>query len=202
MNADIPPLKVWIKREYLTNGEDLGFEEGVAFAVQSMKGRALHFHVLLKSGAHFRHVPLHWLCHHAPAVVDERSVEDLQLWDCFSYKPVVTVFDLLRDYQCEAILRDKTKFSAAYYCTVDWLPDCDAKSGWLLHPDQNKCAHILLLENGQIGCLPTNRVLFKDGFFIGNVPDAATRNYKTVDVVYTAETCDRWSVADKEETYY
>jgi hypothetical protein len=202
MNADISPLKVFIRREHLTNAAEVGWEEGVAFAVQSMKGRAMHFHVLMKSGAHFRHVPLHWLWHTVPATMEIKILEQLQLWDCFSYKPVVTVFDLLRDYQVEAILRDKSKIDGTYYCTVDWLPDSDSKSGWLLHPDQNKCAHLLLLDNGQIGCLPTNRVLFKDGYYIGNVPDAATRNYKTVGVAYQAETCDRWSVADKEETFY
>lgn len=201
MNANIPPLKVWISKTLLTNGQEQGIEHGYAFAVQSYKGRALQFHVLLQSGAHFRHIPLHWLFH-KPEVNEGYKLEQLQLWDCFSYKPLVTVFDMLRDYQCEAILKDKTHVSATYYCTIDWLPDSDIESGFLLQPDQNKCAHLLMLDNGQIGCLPTNRVVFKDAFFIGNVPTATTCKYQTLDTVWNAETCDRWSVANKEDTFY
>jgi len=202
MNANIPPIKVWINKGLLTG--DLSndeLEKGYAFAIQSYKGRALQFHVLLESGAHFRHVPLHWLFH-KPDADNLEDLGQLQLWDCFSYKPLVTVFDLLRDYSCNAILRDKKVLHGNYLCTVDWLPDSDVESGFLLHPDQNKCAHILLLDNGQIGCLPTNRVTFKDGFFIGNLPEAPTRGYKTLDTIFKAESCERWSVADKDETFY
>lgn len=200
MNANIPPIKIAVSKEWLTDGEETGFEEGYAFAIQSYKGRALQFHVLFKTGAHFRHIPLHWLYHKYPT--ERYDLEQLQLWDCFSYKPIVTVFDLLRDYQCEAILKDKTHVNAKYYCTIDWLPDSDCESGFLLHPDQNKCAHLCLLDNGQIGCLPTNRIVFKDGFFIGSVPTATTSKYKTLETVWSAENCVRWSVADKDETFY
>lgn len=201
MNADIPPLKVWIESKNL-NGKE-GFEHGYAFAIQSYKGRALQFHVLLESGAHFRHVPLHWLWHDdINGDCSKYSLESLQLWDCFSYRPIVTTFDMLKGYQCDAILKDKTKISGTYWCTIDWLPDSDSESGFLLHPDQNKCAHLLMLDNGQIGCLPTNRVIFKDAFFIGDVPDATSHGYKTVGTVFKAESCKRWSVAKTEETFY
>jgi len=202
MNANIPPLKVWIKSSYLTgDDQNQNLEAGYAFAIQSYKGRALQFHVLFESGAHFRHIPLHWL-YHTQTGFNPLPLDQLQLWDCFSYKPIVTCFDFLRDYSCNAILRDKSVINATYYATVDWLPDSDCESGVLLHPDQNKCAHLLLLDNGQIGCLPTNRVTFKDAFFIGNLPDAATRKYKTLGTIFKAESCERWSVANTEETFY
>lgn len=204
MNADIPPRPVWIPRQYIIN-DGCGFEDGVVFGIQSWKGRALQFHVLLKSGAHFRHVPLHWLYtapleEYKPQTV--YSLEDLQLWDCFSYRPVVTVFDMLRDYECDAILRDKTKVSGTYWFTVDWLPDSDERSGWLHIPEQNKLAHVIVLDNGQVACLPTNRVAFKDAYFIGNTPDPGAKRYKTIAAVWSSENCDRWSVADKDETFY
>lgn len=201
MNADIPPLKVWIPKKFLTDKESNEYEAGYAFAIQSYKGRALQFHVLLSTGAHFRHVPLH-LLYHSPTPGDSFDLSDLQIWDCFSYRPIAHVFDLLRDYSCEAILKDKSKINAKYFCTVDWLPDNDCNAGFLLQPDQNKCAHLLLLENGQCACLPTNRVLFKDAFFIGNLPTAATEGYKTLDTIWRAENCDRWSVAKTTDTFY
>jgi len=201
MNADIPPLKVWIENKYLTGG--IGTEQGYAFAIQSYKNRALQFHILLQSGAHFRHIPIHWLWHHDdPCDVAKFDLEHLQLWDCFSYRPIVHIFDILKGYQCNAILKDKTSVSAKYWFTIDWLPDSDAESAFLLQPDQNKCAHVVLLDNGQVTALPTNRIVFKDAFFIGNNPNAAAKGYTTLDTVWSAENCNRWSVANNDETYY
>jgi hypothetical protein len=201
MNADIPPLKVWIKGSCLGSQEE--YEHGYAFAIQSYKGRALQFHVLLESGAHFRHVPLHWLLHNVGArSTNELSLPLLQLWDCFSYRPIITVFDLLKSYQCDCILKDENIVQGRYWCTVDWLPDSDAESGFLLQPDQNKCAHVILLDNGQVAALPTNRIVFKDAYFIGNKPDAIIKRYKTSDTIHTAEDCHRWSVANTDEVFY
>jgi hypothetical protein len=199
MNADIPPLKVWIDAQHISDGED--FEQGYAFAIQSYKGRALQFHVLMESGAHFRHIPLHWL-NHTPNPENLQPLPQLQLWDCFSYKPIVTVFDMLRDYQCNAILKDKTVLNAQYWFSIDWLPDSDTQSGFLLQPDQNKLAHVLLLANGQIAALPTNRIAFKDAFYIGDKPEPQKRGYRTIPTVWKSEDCNRWSVADNEEVYY
>jgi hypothetical protein len=96
MNANIPPLKIKIFSPYITDQLD-GVEEGYAFAVQSFRGRCLQFHVLMQSGAHFRQIPLHYLWHDTPDDSKELELEMLQLWDCFSNKPTVTVFDFLRD---------------------------------------------------------------------------------------------------------
>lgn len=201
MNADIPPLKVWIESKHL--GLQEGYEHGYAFAIQSYKGRALQFHVLLESGAHFRHVPLHWLIHDVgTAGANQLSLSLLQLWDCFSYRPVVTVFDLLKGYQCDCILKDEDVQQGTYWFTVDWLPDSESESGFLLQPDQNKCAHVIMLDNGQVAALPTNRIVFKDAYFIGNKPDAIVKQYRTGDTIYQAEDCERWSVANTDETFY
>lgn len=202
MNADLPPLKVWIHNRHLTQNEEAtGYETGYVFALQSYKGRALQFHVLLQSGAHFRHVPLHWLLWQ-PAASETYELDQLQLWDCYSYKPIVTVFDFLRDYECRAILKNKSEVLGRYYATVDWLPDSDTNAGYVLQPDQNKCAHLILLANGQIAALPTNRVAFQDAFFIGNDKHPGKRGYKTIDAIWTSEDSNRWSVADTDETFY
>ena len=201
MNADIPPLKVWIEGKHL--GLKEGYEHGYAFAIQSYKDRALQFHVLFQSGAHFRHIPIHWLLHtNTPNSDVALSLPLLQLWDCFSYRPIVTTFDMLKGYKCECILKDENIIDGTYWFTVDWLPDSDAESGFLLQPEQNKCAHVILLDNGQVAALPTNRVVFKDAYFIGNKPNAIVKQYRTSDTIHTAEDCYRWSVANTEEVFY
>ena len=201
MNADIPPLKIWIEGKHL--GLQEGYEHGYAFAIQSYKGRALQFHVLLESGAHFRHIPLHWLLHNVESgSTNKLSLPLLQLWDCFSYHPIVTVFDLLKGYQCDCILKDENVVQGTYWFTVDWLPDSESESGFLLQPDQNKCAHVIVLDNGQVAALPTNRIVFKDAFFVGNKPDAIAKRYRTGDTIHQAENCERWSVANTDQTFY
>ena len=204
MNADIPPKKVYVPRQHII-ADGTGFEEGVAFAVQSYRGRALQFHVLFKSGAHFRHVPVHFLWtspleEYKPQ--DIHDLEQLQLWDCFSFRPVVTCFDFLRDHQCVATLRNRETVQGVYWFTIDWLADSDDRSGWLSIPEQNKCAHVVLLANGQVAALPTNRVAFADAYYIGNDPRPGDRKYRTLDTVWQAEDSSRWSVADTDEHHY
>ncbi len=54
MNANIPPIKIAVSKEWLTDGEETGFEEGYAFAIQSYKGRALQF--ALAASAYLRFI--------------------------------------------------------------------------------------------------------------------------------------------------
>jgi hypothetical protein len=204
MNANIPTLHVWVRRRFLTGKTEVGLAEGYAFAIMSVRGRALQFHVMLKSGAHFRGLPLHALvtCCDGPGQDGYKELTDLQLWDCFSSKPIVTVFDFLRDHECKVWLRDKSEVRGSYLFTVDWLPDAEETPGLIYQPDQNKCAHVIELANGQLACLPTNRIAWMDGYFIGNDPKPQEQGYVTSDRVWQAETCERWSVAEDHRVFY
>lgn len=187
MNHDIPYLHCWVRLEFVSDAE--GFEEGYAFAIQSFKGRAIGFHVMLRSGAHYRNVPLHALCLNKDAA--PKAAKDLAYWDCFSFKPVVTVFDYLRSHECLALLPDQKREAGRYLFTVDWLPDDPCHPGFLLEPDQNKCGHVLALESGNLAMLPTNKVAWRDGYFIGKDPHPEKMGYKVQTDVYRAEFADR-----------
>lgn len=204
MNASIPTLHVWVRREFLTGGKESGIEEGYAFAILSLRGRALQFHVMLKSGSHFRGLPLHALLTNSveKAEGEYKELSELQLWDCFSSRPIVTVFDYLRDHECKVWLRDRSEMRGTYLFTVDWLADSEEAPGLIYQPDQNKCGHVIALENGQFACQPTNRVAFMDGYFIGNDPKPQEQGYVTSDRVWQAETCERWSVAEDDRVFY
>lgn len=202
MNANIPILRVWVRREFLTNGKESGLEEGYAFALMSLRGWALMFNVLLKTGAHFRFIPLHALLTAGELPDPIYELSDLQLWDCFSSRPVVTVFDYLREHECKVWLRNRSEARGTYLFTVDWLPDSEETPGLIYHPDQNKCGHVIELNNGQLACLPTNRVAFMDAYFIGNNPEPQRAGYVTNETKWQAETCERWSVAAEESTFY
>lgn len=195
MHCDIPYLRCLVRTEFVS--QEAGFEEAYAFAVQSFAGRCLAFHVMLKSGAHYRGVPIHGI---ALRECPPRSLAECQLWDCFTNRPLVTVFSYLRDHEADCYLRSG-KVGGKYLFTVDWLPDSWERPGFTLQPDQNKCAHVLALEDGNIAALPTNRIAWKDAYFCGARPNPQSRNYTVQQDVYQAESSG-WDVSDDSRMFY
>lgn len=184
VNCDVPTFRCWVRSEFISDraGE---FDLCYCFAVQSIKGRCLGFHVMTQHGAHYRNVPIHALC-----TVEGAQGLDLsacQLWDCFSSRPVVHVFDYLRDHQCFCWLRGLDKRLGSYLFTVDWLPDSNVATGFTLIPEQNKCAHVIELVDGNIVALPTNRIAWVDGYFVGGGGKPELQRYATQDRVYSCE---------------
>jgi len=159
-------------------------EEAYAFGISSVPGRALAFHCMMNSGAHYRHVPIHALALHPDA--PHRSLGDCQLWDCFGFHAEVHVFSYLRDHECIAHMRSGDE-DGVYLFTVDWLPDSWDRPGFVMQPEQNKCAHVLALDDGNLAALPTNRISWKDGYFIGRTPNPRASGYRVQDSVYQAE---------------
>jgi len=196
VNENIPPLHCYVRERYIT-ADRTGLEEAYAFGICSMKGRALGVHAMLKSGAHYRNLPLAALCIRPDAL--EMETEDLAYWDCFTNSPEVTVFEYLRDHECIAYLPCGEQ-RGVYLFTVDWLPDSAANPGFVLTPDQNKCGHVLVLESGNLAMLPTNKIAWRDGFWIGHKPEPKSRKYKVTQQVYQAESADR--DFSKSDLYY
>lgn len=196
MNADIPYLRCWVRLPFVSS-KTHGVEEAYAFGIQSIPGRALAFHVMLQSGAHYRGVPIHAMALEPTAVA--LPLGDCELWDCFSYRPEVTVFSYLRDHEATCYLRSCT-VSGTYLWTVDWLPDTWERPGFTLSPEQNKCGHVMALADGNLACLPTNRIAWKDAYFIGKNPNPRAQGYKVQDEVYQAE--DSSFDVSREAGYY
>lgn len=195
MNADIPYLRVFVRLPFIAQRE--GWEAAYAFGIQSISGRALGFHVMLQSGAHYRGVPIHAL---ATRECAQRPLSDCQLWDCFSCKPVVTVFSYLRDHQARCYLKSGA-VDGSYLFTVDWLPDSWERPGFTLRPEQNKCAHIMALADGNLAALPTNRIAWKDAYFCGRSPDPKQAGYVIQEEIYQAESCD-FDVSQDDRYFY
>jgi len=182
MNADIPYLKCHVRMPFISSSG--GTEEAYAFGISSIPGRALGFHVMLQSGAHYRHVPIHALALAPDA--PQRSLGDCQLWDCFTWKPEVHVFSYLRDHECIAHMRSGDE-DGVYLLTVDWLPDSWERPGWVMQPDQNKCGHLIALDDGNLALLPTNRLSWRDAYFVGALPNPRGRGYTVQDSTYQSE---------------
>lgn len=201
LNHNIPTLKCFIRKEFLTGKPSSDMVDAYAFAILSLKGHALYFSVMLQTGAMYRFIPIHEIFT-VSEIKETYALEHLCLWDAFSHNPIVTVFDYLKGHECWAILRNKQSVQGEYLFTVDWLPDNNIETGLINELDQNKCMHVIQLWNGQLAGLPNNRILWKDAYFIGNRPYADKEGYKPISESFHAESSERWSVATDEEMYY
>lgn len=196
MNADIPYIRCWVRTGIISKLE--GMEEAYAFAIQSIPGRALGFHCMLQSGAHYRNVPIHAIALEKDA--PPRELKNCQLWDCFSARPSVHVFSYLQEHEGICYTRDG-EMHGTYLFTVDWLPESPERPGWTLRPEQNKCAHVMALADGNLAALPTNRIAFKDAYFIGHNPDPIRRQYIVQEEIYQAED-SAFDVSTSTEYHY
>ena len=196
LNANIPPIYCKIRREYLYDlrehkGET---EDCVVFGLGSISGRALLFHCLLTNGAIYWRLPISAFLQRGSGStlyqrdVEHQDLEDLQLWNSFSYYPSITIFDFLVGQRCKYLGKNKKFYHGQYLFTVDWAhPESnilDTEHSEI--PDQHKCAHILALDNGNYSAQPNNRILW-------SIPSFTTKSSVPDYKVQTTE----WNVENK-----
>ena len=196
LNANIPPIYCKIRREYLYDlREHQGeVEDCVVFGLGSISGRALLFHCLLTNGAIYWRLPISAFIQGGSSdslhqgQMEHQDLEDLQLWNSFSYYPAVTTFDFLIGQRCKYLGKDKKFIHGQYLFTVDWAhPESnilDTEHSEI--PDQHKCAHILALDNGNYAAQPNNRILW-------SIPSFTTSKHWPDYKVQTTE----WNVENK-----
>jgi hypothetical protein len=130
LNSNIPLLYCSVRKEYLYDlkshhGES---EECVVFGFASMATRAILFHALLPNGAVYYRLPISafFQKHLQRTEVPDMQVDELQLWNCFSYHPAVTTYSFLDGQRGKFFGKDKKMYHGEYLFTIDWA-----------HPDSN-----------------------------------------------------------------
>ena len=195
LNANIPPIYCKIRKEYLYDlrehqGET---EDCVVFGLGSISGRALLFHCLLTNGAIYWRLPISAFVQRGfgntlhQRKMEHQDLEDLELWNSFSYYPSVTAFDFLTGQRCKYFSKNKNKvYHGEYLFTVDWAhPEpniIDTEHSEI--PQEHKCGHVLALDNGNYAIMPNNRILWSIPSFTtsSSVPD-----YKVQTTVWNVE---------------
>jgi len=195
LNANIPPIYCKIRKEYLYDlrehqGET---EDCVVFGLGSISGRALLFHCLLTNGAIYWRLPISAFVQRGfgstlhKRKMEHQDLEDLELWNSFSYYPSVTAFDFLTGQRCKYFSKNKNKvYHGEYLFTVDWAhPEpniIDTEHSEI--PQEHKCGHVLALDNGNYAIMPNNRILWSIPSFTtsSSVPD-----YKVQTTVWNVE---------------
>ena len=204
LNADIPPVYCKVRKEYLYDfkshqGES---EECVIFGLTSMSGAATLFHIMLPNGAIFFRLPISAFfqkSYDRPDVPD-MQVDELQLWNSFSYYPSVHSFGYLTSQRGKYFGKDKNFYYGEYLFTIDWAhPESnilDTEHSEI--PDQHKCGHVLALDNCNYAIQPNNRILWNISNFTFNsdIPD-----YNVQTTEWNVEN-KNWITEDSDKMFY
>ena len=112
LNANIPVTYAQIRREYLYDLQKLIMEKlKTVLSSGSLQSQVVPilFHAIMENGAIFYRLPIS--AFHSKRFkaeeVPKRRLDELQLWNCFSYYPAVHSFDILDGQAGKYIGKDK-----------------------------------------------------------------------------------------------
>jgi len=206
LNANIPATYAQIRREYLydLSGHVGEAENCVIFGMASITGRALLFHAVMENGAVFYRLPISAFIQPGFDVkkVPRPRLDELELWNCFSYYPAITTYDILASQSGKYYGKDKKWHSGAYLFTVDWahpesnIVDTDHSE----IPHEHKCAHILALDDGNYAAQPNNRLIWNIPSF--TVKEEVPFDWKVQTSEWNVENSGKWKTEDSDRFFY
>lgn len=197
LNENIELFKCYVRASHFTKNEDDDntYHKAYAFAVQSVAGKILTFHVMTDYGMLRSRVPISEIFIEIPE--NDIPFDFKQLWDCFSENVSVITYDYLYEKRCEVVLKDGSKIWATYLMTVDWY-----RNSYSDEPSDYKCGHILIADDGYLLCQPNNRIFWRDSNWITNHFPIEPSELKVDTELVSVETrSDRW-VSDDSNSYY
>ena len=198
LNANIPSFKALVRKSHFTkNEEDKNtFLNVYCFAIQSVSGTILTFHVMTDNGMVRSRVPMSEIFLSEPK--NDIPSNYKQLWDCFSENVSVIKYDFLLHHRAQIVLRDGNKVWGTYMFTVDWFDNPYSDE-----PSDYKCGHIFKSDDGYLLCMPNNRLFWKDSNWVTKKLPEDLKQYKVDNVLISVENqSDRWVSEDSDSFYY
>ena len=210
--ASLPPLKCFVRREFLYN-HTKGFgelEPAIWVSIKALRGQVFRIESLLPNyGALYDKLPLHAYVWREDVFSDDNDVDlpidILQLWDCMGYRFTVLEKIGLRNLGVKFLGKDKAWHHGRYLFTVDFCADgMDVDTGFTEQAEEHKSFNFIRLENGQFACQPNNRCLWYDQSLIPaevKFPDfQAAKDFYTVDGSRKWAAGDDWFYGMEERT--
>jgi len=204
---NLPPIHVWVRKEYLYDHQK-GHGEltpGIWVSVKSVPGKALYFETLLTDyGALYDKLPISAFVSSEDAAClngsSDLPLDTLQLWDCFDYNLTVIEKPLLS--RCAFYGKDRGMHSGKYIFTID---NCHSEqstldTGFSEYDPEHKSFNVIALDNGQFAAQPNNRVIWSDNSLIPT--EKATPDFKVCSQNYCVEDTDYWNVGHTDEWSY
>ena len=119
LNANIPVQYAQIKKEYLYDlkkhhGE---VEDCIIFGITAITGRAILWHAIMENGAIFYRLPISAFIQrgYEPESVPTKRLDELELWNSFSYYPAVTIYDILTAQPVNTLEKIKNGITVIIY---------------------------------------------------------------------------------------
>jgi hypothetical protein len=168
--ASLPPIKCFVRREFLYNftqgwGE---LEPAIWVSLKALRGQVFRIESLLPGyGALYDKLPIHaYVWHNEDGVLDETNdlpIDVLQLWDCMGYSFTIIEKIGLRNLGVKFLGKDKKWHFGNYLFTVDFCADgMDVDTGFTETAEEHKSFNFIKLDNGQFAVQPNNRCLWYD----------------------------------------
>ena len=203
LNINIPSIECFVRGEYLRNLED-SFDKKfpcLIFGMSSIPSRTPLFHFMMEDGGIWWRMPISAFCWKEDA--QAQQLDELVLWDSFSYFASATVFDILKNKKMSFTSRRKEKYSGNYLFTLDWgSGDSNMlDTGFSEAPGQHKCGHVIKLDNGNFAIQPNNRILVSDpSFAVKFGKPVIERKLNTH--LWTTEQNPKWITEDSDKYNY
>ena len=197
LNANIDIFKCLVRKSWFTKNkkDDDKYDNAYAFAIQSIAGKILTFHVMTDYGMLRSRVPLSEIFIKKP--INDINFHMKQLWDCFSENVSVISYDYLSGKRCKVILKDKSEIWCTYMFTVDWYDNSYSDE-----PSDYKCGHVLVSDDGYLLCQPNNRIIWKDmNWITKSFPDKSLIKVDT-DIPSVESISDKYISEDTNSYYY
>ena len=210
--ANVPPIRVWIRKEYLYDLRKGHGEYTPAYWVtcKSISGRALYFEsYLTEYGAVFDKLPisafLSWDSDYPDkpvAPTPDLELTDLQFWNGFDTGLTVIEKNLIYNMDVEVLTRSAGVIHGTYLFTIDnYHPHRNEPDFYFAEvPDEHKSHNLIALDNGQIGAYPNNRCRFSD-------PSLTPERLKTPDFkvstrYFDVEKALKWGRLGDQDDYF
>ncbi len=194
--SSLPPIKCWVKREFLYNFEKGHgeLEPAIWVSLKALRGQVFRIESLLPNyGALYDKLPLHAYVWKENA--GDLPIDMLQLWDCMGYRFTIIEKIGLRNLGVKFYGKDKKWYFGTYLFTVDFCADeMELDTGFTETAEEHKSFNFIKLENGQFACQPNNRCLWYDQSLISNAnkfPD-----FKAAQTIWTVDGTTKWTTSD------
>jgi len=198
LNVNIPSFKAIVRKSHFTKDkEDYdNFLNVYCFAIQSVTGVILTFHVMTDDGMVRSRVPISEIFIKEPT--NDIPFNYKQLWDCFSENVSVIKYEFLTHHRAEIVIRDGRKIWATYMFTVDWFDNPYSDE-----PSDYKCGHVFQSDDGYLLCQPNNRIFWKDSNWVTKKIPQDLKKFKVDNSTLSVENqSDRWISEDSDSFYY
>jgi len=204
LNANIPIIECYVRGNYLRDQKDSHdkYFSCAIFGFSSIPNQVPLFHYLMEDGGIWWRSPISAFC--KKPGVKELPLNELVMWDSFSYNVGVTTFYELAGCKMQYISRRKVKRKGTYLFTIDW---CDGdynelNFGYSEKPDQHKCGHVLELEDGNYAIQPNNRLRVFDASMGTDPNEKPAINRLVSSRRWSVETSSKWITDEHEEGSY